>query len=387
VSGEKPARLLVVDDNEMNRDVLGRRLRKQGHEVATAENGRLALEALKGGEFDLVLLDVMMPELDGKEALARMKADETLAHIPVIMISASEELETVVRCIELGAEDYLPKPFNPTLLKARVDASLEKKRLRDRERSHAQSLERELEIGRQIQSTFLPEFLPLRPGWEIAARFEPARQCAGDFYDAFDLPGGRIGLVVADVCDKGVGAALFMALFRTLLRASAGEERATGAEATLAKTIRLTNDYIAVTHSRANMFATVFFAILDPETGAVAYVNAGHEPPLLFGPGGAMRELLPTGPAVGLFPESQFSIAHETLRAGECLLAYTDGVTEAKGAEGFFSKERLLALLDPPPTSATALVDSVAEAVSHHTGDRERYDDVTLLAALRRPTA
>jgi CheY-like chemotaxis protein len=130
VSEAAPFRLLVVDDNEMNRDVLTRRLRKHGHEVATAENGLAALEMLGGGGFDLVLLDVMMPELDGREALARMKADESLRHIPVIMISASEELETVVRCIELGAEDYLPKPFNPTLLKARVDASLEKKRLR-----------------------------------------------------------------------------------------------------------------------------------------------------------------------------------------------------------------------------------------------------------------
>ena len=385
MSGQRPFRLLVVDDNEMNRDVLTRRLRKQGHEVAVAENGRVALEALKGGDFDLVLLDVMMPEIDGREALARMKADESLRHIPVIMISASEEMETVVRCIELGAEDYLPKPFNPTLLKARVDASLEKKRLRDRERSHAQSLERELEIGRQIQSTFFPEFLPEPPGWEIAARFEPARQCAGDFYDAFDLPGGGIGLVVADVCDKGVGAALFMALFRTLLRASAGEAKAESAQATLEKTIRLTNDYIAVTHSRANMFATVFFAVLDPATGALAYVNAGHEPPLLFGPGRGKTELLPTGPALGMLPDCTFSIARETVEPGECLLAYTDGVTDAKGPEGFFSKDRLLALLEEPVSSAESLVGTVAEAVRLHTGDQERYDDVTLLAAFRKP--
>jgi len=385
VSAEAPFRLLVVDDNEMNRDVLTRRLKKQGHEVATAENGRAALEILAGGGFDLVLLDVMMPELDGREALARMKADESLRHIPVIMISASEELETVVRCIELGAEDYLPKPFNPTLLKARVDASLEKKRLRDRERSRAQSLERELEIGRQIQSTFFPEFLPQPEGWEIAARFEPARQCAGDFYDSFALPGGGIGLVVADVCDKGVGAALFMALFRTLLRASAGGTRSESAEATLEKTIRLTNDYIAGTHGRANMFATVFFAVLDPATGALVYVNAGHEPPQVFGPGRARRELPPTGPALGLFPDSVFAIAREKVDPGECLLAYTDGVTDAKGAEGFFSKERLLALLEKPLPSASSLVETIADAVSRHTGDRELYDDVTLLAAFRQP--
>ena len=385
MSGERPFRLLVVDDNEMNRDVLTRRLQKHGHETSTAENGRAALEALQGAEFDLVLLDVMMPELDSREVLARMKADDALRHIPVIMISASEEIETVVRCIELGAEDYLPKPFNPTLLKARVDASLEKKRLRDRERSHAQSLERELEIGRQIQSTFFPESLPQPPGWEIAARFEPARQCAGDFYDAFELGGGGIGLVVADVCDKGVGAALFMALFRTLLRASAGEERTASADEILEKTVRLTNDYIAVTHSRANMFATVFFAVLNPGTGELAYVNGGHEPAQLFSPGGARRELPPTGPALGMFSDSRFSIGREIVAPGECLLAYTDGVTDAKGPQGFFSKDRLLALLDRPPASAEALVQTIGDAVRRHAGDTERYDDVTLLAALRKP--
>ena len=133
-----------------------------------------------------------------------MMSDPALKHVPVIMISAVTEIDSVVKCIELGATDYLPKPFNPVLLKARVGATLEKKRLRDKERLYAKSLERELEIGREIQKSFLPEELPAVAGWEIAARFRPARQVAGDFYDAFPLPSsGRIGLVVADVCDKG----------------------------------------------------------------------------------------------------------------------------------------------------------------------------------------
>src|SRR5439155_21304688 len=120
------------------------------------------------------------------------------------------------------------------------------------ERLFAKSLERELEIGREIQAGFLPDALPAAAGWELAARFVPARQCAGDFYDAFALPGGGLGLVVADVCDKGVGAALFMALFRSLLRATATEGTAGVARADLLeRTVRLTNDYIARTHGRA----------------------------------------------------------------------------------------------------------------------------------------
>src|SRR5262249_43047072 len=124
--------LLVVDDNETNRDLLSRSLRRHGHTVIAAEGGRQALELLALERFDVVLLDIMMPEMNGFQVLERIKADPDLRHMPVIMISALDELDSVVRCIEMGAEDYLPKPFNPVLLKARLDASLEKKRFHDR---------------------------------------------------------------------------------------------------------------------------------------------------------------------------------------------------------------------------------------------------------------
>jgi class 3 adenylate cyclase len=132
--------ILVVDDNEGNREMLSRRLARQGYAVLTAEDGRGALDILRGRPVDLVLLDVIMPEMDGHEALKRIKADAALRHIPVLMISALDEMESVIGCIELGAEDYLPKPFNPVLLNARIGASLEKKRLRDQEVRHALAL-------------------------------------------------------------------------------------------------------------------------------------------------------------------------------------------------------------------------------------------------------
>jgi len=132
--------ILVVDDNAANREMLGRRLQREGHRVQLAESGREALEVLRARRVDLVLLDVMMPQVDGYEVLRQLKADETLRDIPVLMISAVDEIESVVRCIELGAEDYLPKPFDPTLLRARIGACLEKKRLRDREAQHLREL-------------------------------------------------------------------------------------------------------------------------------------------------------------------------------------------------------------------------------------------------------
>ncbi len=150
-------RVLVVDDNELNRNMLSRRLERDGHEVKVAENGRLALEMLRGDEFDLILLDVMMPEMDGYEVLERLHADDRLRGIPVIMISALDELNTVVRCIELGAEDYLPKPFDPVILRARIGACLEKKKLRDRERAYIKRLRSEQERSDQLLLNILPK--------------------------------------------------------------------------------------------------------------------------------------------------------------------------------------------------------------------------------------
>ena len=380
------ARILVVDDNEMNRDMLARRLLRQGYAVDMAENGRRALDRARSGKYDLMLLDVMMPELDGRQVLEQWMQDPELKNTPVVMISASDDTETVARCIELGADDYLPKPFNPVVLRARVGASLEKKRLRDRERLYAESLERELMIGRRIQATFLPEQLPESAGWEIAALFEPARQCAGDFYDAFPLPGGRLALAVADVCDKGVGAALFMALFRSLLRSgaesAAAEER--DAAAIVRRAVVGTNDYIARTHGRANMFATLFFAVADTATGTIDYINGGHEPPLILASSGEVAgELAPTGPAVGMLPECGFGVGTATLASGQTLFAYTDGATDAKGADGFFGRERLMALFASGASSAGGLLDRIGAAVRAHVGDAERYDDLTMLAVRR----
>lgn len=123
--------ILVVDDNEMNRDMLSRRLQRQGYEVAVAENGERALQMMRTDNFDLVLLDIMMPRLNGYQVLEQVKADNQLKHLPIIMISAVDDLDSVVKCIELGAEDYLFKPFNPVLLKARVRAGMDKKRKND----------------------------------------------------------------------------------------------------------------------------------------------------------------------------------------------------------------------------------------------------------------
>jgi adenylate cyclase len=149
--------VLVVDDNDVNRDLLSRRLQRQGHTVVIAADGRQALDQMRQQAFDLVLLDIMMPEMNGYEVLEYLKADEMLRHIPVIMISALDDLESVVRCIELGAEDYLFKPFNPVLLKARIGACLEKKWLRDQEQAYLKQLQEEREKSERLLLNILPK--------------------------------------------------------------------------------------------------------------------------------------------------------------------------------------------------------------------------------------
>ncbi|MES3020866.1 MAG: adenylate/guanylate cyclase domain-containing protein [Pseudomonadota bacterium] len=154
--------VLVVDDNALNRDLLARRLQRQGHVVTLAEDGLQALEMLRTVPFDLVLLDIMMPQMNGYQVLENLKADEKLRHIPVIMISALDDIDSVVRCIELGAEDYLPKPFNPVLLKARISACLEKKRLRDKEQAYLQALGHEKEKSERLLLNILPKAIAQR---------------------------------------------------------------------------------------------------------------------------------------------------------------------------------------------------------------------------------
>jgi phosphoserine phosphatase RsbU/P len=388
-NGAEPGHILVVDDNEMNRDMLARRLVRQGHTVERAVDGRHALDRLAAEPFDLVLLDIMMPEMNGYEVLEHLRADPDLRHIPVILISALDDVDSVIKGIEKGADDHLPKPFNAHILQARVGACLAKKRLRDREQLYARALAREIDIGREIQAGFFPETLPDPHGWELAARFQPARSVAGDFYDAFPVhDGSRIGIAIADVCGKGVGAALFMALFRTLIRALGDRILTEDHEPddAVRRLVSAVNDYIATTHGSANMFATIFLAVLDPATGELVYVNGGHDAPVITGPDGVTAILAPTGPAVGLLPEMEFGSARATIAPDETLVAFTDGVIDARAEDGAaFSQERLLGLLEHPADSADGTLDRIVAQVRDHTGDTEPFDDITLLAIRRHP--
>ena len=395
------AKVLIVGHAATGDDSLASHVQREGYVVDMAAPGAAALAKLRGEPFDLVLLDVHRPETDGPRFLEALRGggDVGLAAVPVIVVSAADDIETIAQCLELGADDYLPRVFRPAMLRARLGAALHRRRLRD-----AESLTREMDVARNIQRDFLPESLPVAQGVQLEAALHPAHQVSGDFYDAFLLaPSGPIVLVVGDVCDKGVGAALFMALFRSLIRASAdpiggGAIQMIGGRRTLVRTALeaatpadllmrvagFTNDYIARLHGRTNMFATVFLAALTPSTGQFDYVNAGHEPALVIGPDGATRELKPTGPALGLLPDQVFRAGEGTLEDGHCLFAFTDGLVEARSPAGeVFGAERLRDALRANTTVPARLVRGVLEALHAFAGQAEPHDDVTLLAATR----
>jgi len=271
--------------------------------------------------------------------------------------------------------------------------------------AYSKALDEELEKGRQIQRDFLPQRIPDLPNWEIETYFAPAKQVSGDFYDIFSLPGDNLGVVIADVADKGVGSALYMALIRSLIRVFSGhislhgfanfsidngvsksvaEQCATTDQLNALTAVKLTNDYIAHEHAKEGMFTTLFFGVINPLNGIMAYINGGHEPLVLNDSAGIKQILEPTGPAVGMLVDTKFDIRQVQIGSGDILIGYTDGVVEALAPNGdFFTRERLLSTIEQSASSASALVEGIKRKLMTHVHNAPPSDDITMLAIRR----
>jgi serine phosphatase RsbU (regulator of sigma subunit) len=392
-----PPRVLLVGRDYRDAAALMQLLITEGYVVISQIDVAGALSKLRSARFEFVLVDIDVSGAPGQTFIETLRGDEQLAGMPVLVTSRSDDMNSVERFLQSGADDYLPSVFGAAVLRLRVSAALDRRRIQDGE-----YLRREISVARSIQRDFLPESLPEVGGMELEAALRPARDVSGDFYDCFQLTSGEVILVVGDVCDKGVGAALFMALFRSLIRASAdpvggGAIQMIGGRHTmvmqaiqsaspadlLTRVAGFTNDYIARLHGRTNMFATVFLASLEPHSGELVYVNAGHEPALTVAPDGSIEELRPTGPALGMLPDSHFSAVTRTLERGHSLLAFTDGLVEAHSPTGeVYGGSRLRDVLRAQRgSSASELVQAVLDAVQIFGGHAEPHDDVTMLAA------
>lgn len=270
---------------------------------------------------------------------------------------------------EIGAGGYV------TLVADRLEAV--RTRSLARALAHGQAAQ-ELAVAARIQSGLLPARVPTLPGWEIAAVLEPARQTSGDFYDFIPLPGGHLGLVVADVADKGAGAALYMALSRTLLRSCAAEHPALPAQ-----TLRAVNERI-LAETDTGMFVTMFYGVLDPATGRLTYCNAGHNPPYLLNYSG-QRGLTRTGMALGVVADAALEQATVQIRPGEALIIYSDGVTDAQGTAGeIFGDERLLAAAQTClGLSAQEMQERILLGIRSFVEGAQPFDDLTLMTVVR----
>lgn len=370
---------------DAQRSALIGRVLEKGLAAWVRESRRIGLVA--DTRTDARWLDLPDQPYAARSALAVpiLRGDDLLGILTLLHAEPGRFNEETVQLMELTAVQ-----LGVALESARLYAELDR---------YSRALDAELEKGRRIQRDFLPSALPGVPGWELAAHFMPARQVSGDFYDAFMMEDGRLCVAIGDVCDKGVGSALYMALIRSLVRVyserspsmkavdgSSGGGAAGPEAATVQGIVRDTHRYLSREHGDGGMFATLLVGVLDPATGRLAYVNGGHEPGLIVGASGIRSRLPPTGPLVGAMAESEFNADEAEIRPGETLVAYTDGVTEALSPENApFTRERFLALAGRPAATAQGLIDAAVADIAVHTRRAAQSDDITLIAVRRRP--
>jgi sigma-B regulation protein RsbU (phosphoserine phosphatase) len=386
VAGRSRASILIVDDTPANLRLLSQMLAEQGYHARPVPDGPLALAAARADPPDLILLDIRMPEMDGYLVCEELKADARTRDIPVIFISALDATKDKVRAFQSGGVDYVTKPFQAAEVLARVDTHLSLRELQKELVDANERMAQELSLAGEVQASFLPLEPPTLAGWQVAATLQPARQASGDFYDFLSLPGGRLGIVMADVSDKGAGAALFMALSCTLIRTYAPQHSGQPERLLGAVNRRILSD------TNACQFVTVFYGVLDPVTGSLVYGNAAHPPPLLF----RMQDedagqMAATGIALGILEDRVWRRGSAQLDPGDLLVLYTDGITEARGEQDLlFGEERLLASVGailqetgPGPPTAQEILDAILSDVRRFAGSAPQSDDIALIVLVR----
>ena len=406
MSSEKKACILVVDDTPANLSLMANLLADQ-YQVKLANHGARALELAASANPDLILLDIMMPEMDGYEVCARLKADPRTQRIPIIFLTAKIAMEDEEKGLLLGAVDFIHKPISPPIVLARIATQLQVKawhdflqdqnlwlkeeverRLaeaiaaraeRDEVIAQKHKIEGELAAAREIQMSLVPR-VPLDgmrwPHCHLHASLRSAKEVGGDLYDFFLDGEGKLVFAIGDVAGKGVPAALFMAVIKTLLQA-------------LCEPGMQPHELLERVNRRAAegndelMFITLFCGKLDLGTGELLFSNAGHNPPLMVRRGREVDWLkLPTGFVLGPDAGSKYRTERFQMEPGDCLISYTDGVTEAMSVQReLYGEDRLIqvvreALAADPKT----LVQRIGLSVDTHAGEEPQSDDITVLA-------
>jgi sigma-B regulation protein RsbU (phosphoserine phosphatase) len=383
--GSTKGDILVVDDTPANLRLLSKMLNEQGYRVRPVLDGRLALAAAQAKLPDLILLDIRMPDLDGYQVCEQLKDDSRTQDIPIIFISALDAVKDKVKAFTVGGVDYITKPFHIEEVLARVETHLALRKLQEQLEIANQKMAQELALAGEVQEGFFPQDLPDIAGWQLSMKMKSARETSGDFFDVIPLPRGYYGILMADVVDKGVAAALFMALSWSLIRTYATDFPSHPELVLTSVNQRILED------TSAQQFVTVFYAVLDPATGRFVYANAGHSPPMVFNSqsGELLQRLENTGKPLGLFEDEVWEQGEVELSPGDVVVVYTDGVSEAQNKLGeFFDEAGLVASVKHYlGAAAVDILHGILSDVGEFIADSPQVDDIGIAVLVRDPSS
>lgn len=374
--------ILLVDDNPTNLQVLFQTLEGVGCKLLIAKNGEMALTIAGKALPDLILLDIMMPDIDGYEVCRRLKTNPATSGTPVIFLSALGDTGDKVKGLQLGAVDYITKPFQPDEVIARVNTHLTIHRLKREVESQKDQLEHELKVVSEVQRKLLPKQLPVIDGFKLAAHYETSRYAGGDYYDIIELPDNCWGFFIADAEGHSAPAAVLMAMTCALFRSYPGSA------ADPAEVLRYLNEHLCKVAEPS--FMTALYAHYDAKTKTMRIARAGHPLPMVFRNSDqkAIELNCPGVYPLGIEPyEIEVPVTETKLESGDRFLVYTDGLTERFDMEGnTYGEERLLKPLATDSTSdPQGVVAAIMADVRQFAGKRPADDDQALLLGIVLP--
>ncbi len=373
-AGTSGPTILVVDDSPVNLRLIVRTLEGRGYRILAARNGRSAIDIARRVHPDLILLDVMMPEMDGFEVCRALKADPLTRDAIVVFLSALGEVSDKVTGLELGASDYITKPIQAEEVIARVANHVTRQQLAQEVRRSRDRLQKELASAGAMQRDILPARLPSGNGAAFSAYYRTSLYAGGDYYDVLPLPDGQIGIIVADVSGHGAPAAIVMAMIRAAVHAFPGFA------CDPAEMVRYLNRHFEFLWE-SPMFATALCALVDPRDRSVTIACAGHPPPLVLSQGRVTPFPVEATMPVLMMDLPKVPDVRQALAPGDRILFYTDGVTERHDpSDDMFDLPRLMSSLErSAAASPEAQVQSIVRDLDAFGGDREPDDDQTLL--------
>src|SRR6266542_2349833 len=380
------AEILVVDDDALSRRVLAQLLTTAGYKCRVCKNGSEALEIVHAAPPSLLLLDFDMPGPNGAEVLRRLRSDHNpaVAQIPAIMLTAHGSEESEVSCLQAGADDFVTKPVNAAVLRARIETQLRLRSMRrqlerqnDELERWRRDLERDLAAARLTQQSLIPQKPLALPGWQVATCYRPVIQVGGDIYGWLRMKDGRILFWIADGTGHGAAAALLTTLAKLLFHHGSVEHD------TPARVMEAVNhDFCSIFGSRS--FMTAMCVALDPATGSASVVGAGHPPLLVTRHNGKTESVASIAPPLGLIEQPELTETIVDLEPGDTFLLYTDGLFgSSKSKQPGLSPKRLEKMLDHSAPSAEALLRRILTETAPSKGEQALPDDVAALAVRR----